>query len=38
LRRKWIAIEKSREYAADSELRFIEPDDSISVEQQLLFG
>jgi len=38
LGRKWIAIEKSREYATDSELRFIEPEEANGKGQQLLFG
>jgi DNA modification methylase len=38
LRRKWIAVEKSREYAADSELRFTEPESANGNAQQLLFG
>jgi len=38
LGRKWIAIEKSREYAMDSELRFIEPEEANGEGQQLLFG
>lgn len=38
LGRKWIAIEKSREYADDSELRFMSPDEAVSEGQRLLFG
>ena len=38
LGRNWIAIEKSREYATDSELRFAEPVDSSGESQKLLFG
>jgi site-specific DNA-methyltransferase (cytosine-N4-specific) len=38
LGRKWIAIEKSREYADDSELRFTSPEVASSEGQQLLFG
>lgn len=38
LGRKWIAIEKHREYAIDSELRFTEPEAANGKGQQLLFG
>ena len=38
LGRKWIAIEKHREYAVDSELRFSEPEAANGNGQQLLFG
>jgi DNA modification methylase len=38
LGRKWVAIEKSREYAIDSELRFTEPEPANGKGQALLFG
>lgn len=38
LGRKWMAIEKSPEYAADSELRFLEPATQNQAGQALLFG
>ena len=38
LGRKWIAVEKSSEYATDSELRFTEPEVTNGNGQQLLFG
>jgi site-specific DNA-methyltransferase (cytosine-N4-specific) len=38
LGRNWIAVEKSREYATDSELRFTEPEAANGNGQALLFG
>ena len=38
LGRRWIALEKSREYADDSELRFTSPEVEVSEGQQMLFG
>ena len=37
LGRKWISVEKSPEYAADSELRFFEAPESIIAGQRSLF-
>jgi DNA modification methylase len=38
LGRKWIAIEKNRQYAADSELRFIQSEAGNGKGQRMLFG